>query len=339
MPPGAASRRVFPLYKDTPGTFIYPEYPAVVGVFICHPTDSVNEVRQMGQYFSYAVNATRDEYVALPGMLKAIERFTNPVPMGIMGYLLIEGPNDGTVLYRNANTDTELVREKVEEIKERERESEEEQFERYMNERPDYKVRQFKRDHDDADPDDDPEAWEAFCRDAAESAYRKRDGSGEWDTDKLIRSALANFEIRDTHDYAGRWAGDEVYITGDYSNQDYYAKCQKHTRVRLPNGEETRVQGVREKRNADGSKPYSNPINVDDIPYAEEPGDHIEVRGRDTESYDETVVGEVIEVEEPEYTDITDGVIAEFTALVGEDFMNGDEGATMRPDMVISSGN
>jgi hypothetical protein len=49
----------------------------------------------MGQYFTL-VNTDKNETVEPPGTMKAIERLTNKKAMGLIGYLVFQGPQDGT---------------------------------------------------------------------------------------------------------------------------------------------------------------------------------------------------------------------------------------------------
>lgn len=60
----------------------------------------------MGQYFKL-VNMDREETVSLPGTMKPIERVTNAKAMALIGYLIFQGPQDGTSFIRmNADPDS-----------------------------------------------------------------------------------------------------------------------------------------------------------------------------------------------------------------------------------------
>lgn len=59
----------------------------------------------MGQYFQL-VNLDRMEIAQLPGLMKAVERVTDVRAMGLVGYLLLQGPQDGTMFVGiNADVD------------------------------------------------------------------------------------------------------------------------------------------------------------------------------------------------------------------------------------------
>jgi len=196
----------------------------------------------MGQYFQLR-NVSRTESVELPGPMKAIERVTNPAAMGLIGYLLFEGPIDGT-------------------------------------------------------------------------------GVG--------RTGLPAIET----EYAGRWAGDDVRLVGDYADNDLYS---------APNPDwvyENRDTGEKFTQYATASAPIKEAsLRRTDI--------HHSVVDRDVENGDlcqvthpetgDQVYAYRVRVCDNEWTDITDGLLEEFASFVGEEWLESNGSGKLSPDHVINA--
>lgn len=249
----------------------------------------------MGQYFK-AVNVDRQEFVSLPGAMKAVERVTNPVAMGMIGYLLLDGPQDGTRLCYMADPDDPELQDGIDGYIEQEKEYE----------------RESKRD----------------------SVYRADDGS--WNRGKVATVVAAGRKINEANEYAGRWAGDDVRLVGDYANNDLYDAAIEMWRVEYE-GEEYTVRP--------GMGPIiAESIEREDIEHSissEEltPGDFVEVQTTDAIEADESrVYAHYIETVETEWSNITDGLNEEFVEFVGEDWIESScENSLLRPDMVLNA--
>lgn len=251
----------------------------------------------MGQYFQF-VNVDRKETVHPPGGMKAIERLTSPVTMALLGYLLLDGPNDGTAFLRDADPDDPNLTEAIAELKERERQCEAE-------------------------------------RDTT-SPYRNDDGS--WNEHDVASIAASYAHIADTHDYAGRWAGDDVRMVGDYAESGYYRMPQKGEVTAEYRTGETVTYVAR----------YPSPVRVD--------GDWTE--RRDTRLDGDPIHGDIVRIptevaresdhddhyayfrsfEPNDWTDITEGALEEFTDFVGEDWVESPRESILCPDMMLSMG-
>lgn len=291
----------------------------------------------MGQYFKL-INVDKQEFVSLPGMMKAIERVTNPVAMGMVGYLLFEGPLDGTgrLLGLACERKPDLVEEAIDAKIERETEIEEKRFQEYIEEQPNHIVDSFERETDLSletlkDEFDNGEEFEAFCKQESYSIYRK--DNLNWDREMLATSAMAVYEISEALDFAGRWAGDDIRFVGDYAENGLYDETTESWRYEYK-GEEFVTY-------ATASCPIvPNSIERDDIVHSirdrePEPGDMAQVKHPDT---GERVYCHYLGVEPGVWDNITDGLTEEFVQFVGEDWIEGhDNSGIMAPDMVLTA--
>jgi len=282
----------------------------------------------MTQYFKY-VNPEREEWISLPGPMSPVERLTNPVATAMVTYVLFNGPMDGTAFTGMVDTDSDEYQEALEEFKKREKETEESEFERYMEEKPDYIARQFERKHG-YEPDRTSEEFKEFCHEKSMSVYRKNNWN--WDRDKMQSAVAAGFHISDL-DYAGRWAGDPVQLVGDYAESELYDEAKTNWRYEhTETGEEfisyATVAGpiIPDSIEADGAvhKVRAGPI---------EKGDLCQVRHPET---GDEVYAHYMGEAESEWTDITDGVMDELVELVGEEWVeDASEIGRINPSMVL----
>lgn len=230
----------------------------------------------MGQYYQY-FNRDREEFVQLPGGMKDIERVTNPLPMGIVGYLLFEGPCDGGRF-------TGMAAERID--------------------------------------DDDPRIDEYIDREHAQNADRDRtsvyydDDADEWDRAQIARSVGAGEAISDIFEYAGRWAGDAVSLTGDYADNDLYDKQYGRVVAQRPDGSMTSWEGGHPNYAEPGNRTLGGGRSTRIHRREAEPGETIENRGDGDAEF-----VEFVRYESGEWTDITDGVITEFIEFVGEEWV------------------
>jgi len=251
----------------------------------------------MGQYFQLR-NVSRTESVELPGPMKAIERVTNPAAMGLIGYLLFEGPIDGTGVGRTglpAIDDTEFEQ------------SIDAHIEREAS-------RVAESEHRE------------------QSVYQNDDGS--WQRDKVRRVVAAGYDISEGTEYAGRWAGDDVRLVGDYADNDLYS---------APNPDwvyENRDTGEKFTQYATASAPIKEAsLRRTDI--------HHSVVDRDVENGDlcqvthpetgDQVYAYRVRVCDNEWTDITDGLLEEFASFVGEEWLESNGSGKLSPDHVINA--
>lgn len=268
----------------------------------------------MGQYMK-PVNVSKKEYFHPVGGMKAIERLTNPVAMGMVGFLLLEGPQDGTVFSGLSDPDDPQLQDEIERLKERERAAEEEK-EGYYN------------------------------------PYREDDGS--WNEHRITRTAAAGFAIDEANEYAGRWAGDDVRLVGDYADvsmrdiasssgslgdPDDYADNDLYSTTNENWVYE--YEGEEFVNYATASAPVvPSSIEREDIVHSVrdedvEPGDLCHVDHPET---GEKVYAHFVEVADSEWTNITDGLEEEFVEFVGEDWIKSqDKNGLFRPDMILSS--
>lgn len=279
----------------------------------------------MSQYFKL-VNVSAQEYVSLPGALGARERITTPSGMGMIGFLLLDGPIDGTPLSDIASMDEDRVQDAMRQFKRREKAGERANFRQYMNQEVEYMLSMFAREYDST-PESDPELYEEFCDDRAQSVYRNNDGT--WDEKKMFRSALAGFEISEFFEYAGRWAGDEVRLVGDYDDSDLYMESRPVVIVESENGEIIEKKGlptpiVPESRHRDD-------IEHSLLDRKLEVGDMVHVKGDDGDRH----YGVVEEIRETEWTNITDGLTDEFIDFVGEEWFEKNDTGNLEPDMLV----
>jgi|APHM01.1.fsa_nt_gi hypothetical protein len=159
------------------------------------------ETKTMGQYFKF-VNPDREEFIQLPGGMKLIERITDPAAMAIVGFMLFEGPCDGThlgSLSDNLNIEPVELQQKVDEqiIEEKERTSDKDYTSIYYDEE-----------------------------------------TTSWERDKLRRVVVAGYDIDEALDYCGRWAGDSIRLVGDYADNGLYGEARTKCRYRRADGSE-----------------------------------------------------------------------------------------------------
>jgi hypothetical protein len=161
------------------------------------------------------ISNTAQEYCTLPDPRQ-------PQQAALFGYLLVEGPLDGTGLTRFVEQAT--VRADIETRKQAERAREAERFEEYVREQPDYIVSQFERQSTkpkrlSTGPEPLSEdysrldAFREFCAEKAQSSYRN--DNGEWVEAKIHRVAAASLDITEAFDYLGRWHDKTVRLVVD----------------------------------------------------------------------------------------------------------------------------
>lgn len=241
----------------------------------------------MGQYFKL-INLTKHEFVELPGPMKAIERITNPVAMGMFGYLMLEGPLDGTSFVYEADPDDPKLENKIQRRKNKaESEKEKYFFERYMND------------------------------------------DGSWNEQVIAQHVAASEAIADMKEYAGRWAGDNVSLVGDYSETGHYNTANEIWTYdyggTLFNAPATSVGPIKE-----------DSIERDDIDHTFEirdieEGDWVEVVHPEK---GERVYALFVGVAESKWTDITDGLTDEFIDFVGDGWVDQyTDVSKLRPDV------
>ncbi|OYR56666.1 hypothetical protein [Halorubrum halodurans] len=246
----------------------------------------------MTQYFKF-INETRKEVIAPDtSSMEAVARVTDPVGTGILAYLLIDGPKDGTRF-------TDLVNPHAPE------------FEDAMSE--------FMADE-----------REATRNEGRTSIYRNDDGS--WNRERIVECIAADQHVTEGTEYAGRWAGDDIRLVGDYEESGVYDDTTEEWVYEHETGEFVAP--------ATGSGPI-DPASLDDTTIVHSiedrdvlPGDLCAVRHPETGN---RVYAEFKRVADTEWTDITDGVMREFEAFVGRDWVESQAGASrIRPGMVLS---
>ncbi len=231
----------------------------------------------MGQYYHY-FNRTKEEFVVLPGMMKDIERVTDAVAMGIVGYLLFEGPCDGGRFTGMAGDRIDLDDPRIDEYIDRE------------------KTNTINTDRT--------------------SVYYDEE-TGEWERKRIARVIGAGEPIADTFEYAGRWHADAVSLTGDYAESGLYDKQYGRVVVQLPSGAMTSWNGSHPNRQTPEESEMHGTVIRDHREQAE-PGDSVRVPSNvDADAQ----FAEFARYEEPEWTDITDGVLEEFIEFVGQEWL------------------
>lgn len=164
----------------------------------------------------YYISDTADEYCTLPDP-------TYPQQAALIGYLLVEGPLDGTGLAGVANP--EPVSDAVESRKQTEREQEATRFETYVREQPDDVTAKFERKYEGFIPQhcdyQSLPAFKRFCAQEAQSIYRNDDGT--WDEARLTVVAAAGLSISTAFSYLGRWSDDTVRIASNSTFEDRQA--------------------------------------------------------------------------------------------------------------------
>ena len=291
----------------------------------------------MGQYFQY-FNLDMKEYVDLPGGMKAIERVSNPVAMGVVGYLLLQGPQDGTKFLYDADPEDERLQEGINERMEREADLEVDsatdpkRWERY-----------FERATSNAELGD---TRDDVKRDAAEmmagscrSVYRDRE-TYEWDRKSIARTVAAGFDIDEFNIYAGRWAGDRVALIGDYDDSGTYSERYGTIVAEDSNGEEIEWTGGHPRKVIpcwEGTDCCDDPGQYVSHHVREDAqmGDWVRAPSRD--DVDDDFV-QFIRYIEGDWTNITEHVTAEFAEFVGEEWLEAQDSAgLLRPDMIIEA--
>lgn len=281
----------------------------------------------MSQYFKL-VNVDRHEYAELPGSLRAISRVTNAVAGGMISYLLLDGPCDGTKFSSNVSPDHPLVAAKMDDKKQAERASERDLYRTYVTQERDYIVRKLEREWD-ATPEEMPVEFRKLCDENAQSVYRNDDGS--WNEQKLAKVIAAGIEIDDLTEYAGRWAGDEVRLVGDYDDSELYNESKGTVTARNQSGQFVSWTG--RHPNVAEKLPSKGPgIRVQQYDRNAERGDSVKLRNCKDD------FGSFVSYTESEWTNITDGLRNEFEDFVGEAWLeNPQDGQIMSPDMVLTS--
>jgi len=322
----------------------------------------------MSQYFAI-VNVDANEYVRPPGPSGARETVTNSQATGLLAYLMLEGPCDGTQFHRLADEDDPEIQAAIEERIRAEIEREERRFEEYLAADPD----EWPWKLSDA-PDPQIEKTQdvrSFARNQARSTYK--DDDGHWDRNALFGVVVANFDINEIADYAGRWATDEIRIVGDYaerssatpssdvdvvdegnaeslaerrdsaestaSTQDYatsdlYHEIKPDMRISLKDRDLTvEVDHLR-------TPIVEDSWNQEDIVCSHlnrdlQEGDWVTVRSGDHEDLDDDTYGVVTDIDTGVWTDISDPVLEEFRTFVGKEWFENQVGV-MTPDVMLS---
>lgn len=158
----------------------------------------------------FYVNDNKQEYCSLPDPTRSQQ-------ISIVGYLLIEGPFDGTGFTGYPEVDE--LEEEIDEAIERERQSEVRSFLRYTREQPGYIKRKFEDEYGYR-PSPRSERFREFC--AEQSHSRRRDEDGEWVREAFLSLAGSHLTFEEYFDYFGRWAGDNVRLVLDTDEIDGY---------------------------------------------------------------------------------------------------------------------
>lgn len=284
----------------------------------------------MSQYF-LLFNEDKKEYVSLPGMAQPISRLTNSIAMGMVGFLLLDGPQDGTN-FSSFNAD-DISDEAIDAFIRKEKASEHNTYRRYVTERPGYIDNQFERKHG-YEPSVNDDVFKRFCSKKANSTYRNDDAS--WNRDKVARIVASGQAIAEANEYAGRWAGDSVSLTGDYAESDLYNDRYGRVVARESSGAlvSWRADHPRHVEQL-GTSPSGVGTRYRDHQRDAEPGETI--KARSSADTDEEIV-EFVRYEPNEWTDITDGVLEEFQAFVGPEWLEeNDASEILSPDMVLTA--
>jgi hypothetical protein len=234
----------------------------------------------MGQYFKF-VNPDREEWIELPGAMKLIERVTDGAAMSIVGYMLFDGPCDGTVLTRNEHypgiDEVEMQREVDEFI------------------------------------EGEIDMQDSFDGDITTVYYD--DDAAEWNRDKIRPVVVAGYEISDAMEYCGRWAGEDVRLAGDYADNGLYGEAKQKCQLQRADGTVfTANKGtgpVEDKEPGDDTSGRVSFNFGDDVTR----GDVMLVNDPAT---NEQIFAEYIGVAEQQWTNITDDMLAEMRHVVGD---------------------
>lgn len=244
----------------------------------------------MGQYFKF-INKDKKEFFTPNGGAKTLEVVSDPIGTGMLAYLLLQGPQDGT---RFSGLHNHLAPEWEDEMAEKM----EEERERHKNE-------------------------------GRSSMYRNDDGS--WDKRKLVQVIAAGHQISEDFRFAGRWAGDDIAVVGDYDDSGLYGETSQDWVYEYEGEEFTQYATSR-------GPIVPESIERDDISHSTmqrdvEPGDLCKVSH--PESGDD-VYAEFVRPAQNEWTDITDRLKECFAEFVGEGWVDDhDDSWLMRPDMII----
>lgn len=235
----------------------------------------------MGQYFQVR-NLSRKESVKLPGGMKAVERVTDIAAMGPIGYLLLEGPIDGTSFARTIEQ---------EEIPDED-----------IQARIDQELAQLE---------------EADYYDSKDDLVYYDEDADDWDYDSIVRVVAAGYQIDEFFEYAGSWAGDEITLVGDYADNDLYKEPRADAVVKTPDGTEHTLENWGRPRKVIPCGPDENctaRLPGEDA----EPGETMQLPS----SLDvDDQFAEFVRMEDNEWTDITDGLLAEFAEFVGPEWL------------------
>lgn len=266
----------------------------------------------MGQYFK-CVNTDKKEVLTPPGGMKAIERVTNSVTTGLLAYLLLEGPQDGTAFTGRADPEDPALQEGIAEYIEREVAREDETGRESM----------------------------------------MRDDDGDWKRQRIAGVVAAGRTIAEANEFAGRWAGDRVTMIGDYAERDLYDETSENWHYELARRWTIEGTDLDSETVSNTRREFTNyattacpivpgSITQPDIVHSTrkyegqhpEEGSLAHVRHPDLE---EKVYAHFQGVAENEFTNITDDAMAEFVDFVGEDWVESQCGGLLRPDMVLQA--
>lgn len=282
----------------------------------------------MSQAFRF-VNVDKKEYFIAPCPSGAIEIVSNPVGTGMLTYLMLEGPQDGSKFSSRADPEDPQVQEAIEEMIETEAEREDERFEKYLEERPGFIVSKFERQFE-ATPEMKPDEFEAFCRQESRSMYRK--ANLQWNRRKMATSAVSKLQIDEANEYAGRWAGDQVSLLGDYSEGTTYHQTKPDWLYETDDGE-LFVNYATTQAPITPSSIHDEDLHHSIEDRDVEPGDLAYVRHP---IKDEKVYAHYKDTIDSKWTEITAGLREEFENFVGDEWLeNNSERGILAPDAVL----
>lgn len=256
----------------------------------------------MSQYFKY-VNVDKQEYFTTNNSgLKAVERVTNATANGKLAFLLLDGPQDGTRFTNLHNPHAPELDDKQHEFKQNERE-------KHLNT-------------------------------GRSSVYRTENG---WDTNRITQSLAAGEAINADnvlgYEYAGRWAGDDVRLIGDYHESGVYDDTHQQWIVEFE-GEEYTVDASSNAPIIEDS--ITNPDIVHSIADREVmPGDTVKVRLSREQTGNERskqVYATFKHEAETDWVNITDGVTREFEQFVSAEWCDENtDTSLMNPGMLVQT--
>lgn len=262
-----------------------------------------------------------------PGPSAPREICTEPRGTGALAYLMLQGPCDGTQFARLVDEDDPQIREAIDDRIMKEMTVEEKRTEEFLDDRgPD----EFPWTLSTAPPKDSVRAAD-FAREKARSTYHNEDGS--WRRADLLRVIVAGFDITEVADYAGRWAGDEVRIVGDYDESGLYQESRPSMTIDVMDRDLTVT--VDHLRSPVVEDSWNRPgIVCSHHNKALEVGDYTTVRSGDHENLESNTYGIVTDIDHGGWDDITDGLLEEFESFVGSEWYDSQEGV-LAPDMVV----